>query len=63
MLTMQIADLDGLAHYEALGISKAANAEAIKKASEPSSPSWYRATRSQILSQRVWMSIRMMAQH
>lgn len=41
MRIMQIADLDGLAHYEALGISKAANAEAIKKASEPSSPSGY----------------------
>ena len=31
---MQVADLDGLAHYKALGISKSANEEAIKKASE-----------------------------
>lgn len=28
---LQVADLDGLAHYKALGIKKSANAEAIKK--------------------------------
>lgn len=33
-LAMQVADLDGLAHYKALGISKSANEETIKKASE-----------------------------
>jgi hypothetical protein len=31
---LQIADLDGLAHYKALGINKSANAEAIKKANQ-----------------------------